>query len=241
MPITEYSLLKVIASVGQQVASSILSFEDMSSIINHLSNQLYSICSEIRGSQLDGASNSIENARKANTSQIRIDELNKAITHLEDAYYLSKRLLDKKTVHEYTYLLFFTGREIIEAVPWRYRRDWIQGQIEICSALTLIYRYKGIALLEGKWFNEAYSLYKSFAKQYLELSDYDLEDINRDFVYHTTRTEWERVEYNEFLSKLEKNEIDEIHVTSSGERYREQHLLKLISDFESGLKQAKLL
>lgn len=138
-------------------------------------------------------------------------------------------------------MLFFTGREIIEAVPWRYRRDWIQGQIEICSALTLIYRYKGIALLEGKWFNEAYSLYKSFAKQYLELSDYDLEDINRDFVYHTTRTEWERVEYNEFLSKLEKNEIDEIHVTSSGERYREQHLLKLISDFESGLKQAKLL
>ena len=241
MPITEYSLLKVIASVGQQVASSILSFEDMSSIINHLSNQLYSICREIRGSRLDGASNSIENARKANTSQIRIDELNKAITHLEDAYYLSKRLLDKKTVHEYTYLLFFTGREIIEAVPWRYRRDWIQGQIEICSALTLIYRYKGIALLEGKWFNEAYSLYKSFAKQYLELSDYDLEDINRDFVYHTTRTEWERVEYNEFLSKLEKNEIDEIHVTSSGERYREQHLLKLISDFESGLKQAKLL
>lgn len=241
MPITEYSLLKVIASVGKEVASSILSFEDVSSIITHISNQLYSICSEIRGSQLDGAAHSIENAKNAYYTQIKLDELNKAITHLEDAYYLSKRLLDKKTVHEYTYLLFFTGREVVNAVPWRYRRDWIQGQIEICTTLTLIYRYKGTSQLEEKWYNEAFSLYKSFAKKYLELSDYALEDINSDFVYHTTRIEWEKVEYNEFFSKAEKNEIDEIHVTSSGERYREQHLLKLISDFESGLKRAKLL
>lgn len=241
MPITEFSLLKAIATVGQQIVSSVLSFEDISSVISHLSDQLYSICDEIRGSQLDGAAYSLENARKSESSQIKIDELNKAIVHLEDAYYLSKRLLDKKYIREYTYLIFFTGREEFDAVPWKYRKDWKQGQIEICSILTLIYRYKGISHLEGHWFEEATSLYRNFAKQYLELSDYALEDLNRDFVYHTTRIEWEKVEYNEFFSKAEKNEIDEIHVTSLGEEYRKQHLSKLISDFDSGLRRATIL
>ena len=58
----------------------------------------------------------------------------------------------------------------------------------------------------------------------MQLSTYDLENINKDFVYHITRTEWEKVEYNEFFSKLEENEIDEIHETLLGKKYRENHL-----------------
>lgn len=240
MPITEYSLIKAILSIGQQLISSILSFEDLSSVISQLSNQMYSICSEIRGSQLDSAYDSIENARKSKHNTVKIDELNKAIVHLEDAFYLSKRLLDKKYTREYTYLIFFSGSEEYDAVPWIHRKEWLQDQIEICSTITLIYRYKGAYELEQKWYNETISLYKVFAKKYLELSDYALEDINRDFVYHETRTEWEKVEYNEFFSKAEKNEIDEIHVTTLGQQYREAHLLKLISNFEEGLNNARL-
>lgn len=241
MAITEYSLLKTIASVGQQIVSSVMSFEDIASVISHLSNSLYSICSEIRDAHLDAASYSIENARETNSLSLKADEINKAIIHLENAYYLTKRLLNKKYIREYTYLIFFSGIEEIDAVPWRYRKEWQQGQVEICSTLTLLYRYKGAYDLERKWYVESDSLYRDFAQQYLELSEYELEKINRDFVYHTTRTEYERVEYNEFLSKLEKNEIDEIHITPSGELYRKNHLNKLISDFSVGLKTAKIL
>lgn len=94
MPIQEL-LLKTIVSIGQKAISSVISFEKMSSVISFLSNQLYSICSEIRASQLDAAADSIENAQRTKSMQIATDELNKAIVHLEDAYYLSKRLLDK--------------------------------------------------------------------------------------------------------------------------------------------------
>lgn len=49
-----------------------------------------------------------------------------------------------------------------------------------------------------------------------------------------------KVEYNEFFSKLEKNEIDEIHETLLGKKYRENHLLRLIFDFNPGLLKANL-
>ena len=178
MPIQEL-LLKTIVSIGQKAISSVISFEKMSSVISFLSNQLYSICSEIRASQLDAAADSIENAQRTKSIQIATDELNKAIVHLEDAYYLSKRLLDKKYVHEYSYLIIFTGKEEIDAVPWKYKKDWLQGQIEICTTLTLIYRYKGDIQLEQKWYDKSISLYQSFAKRYLQLSTYDLENINK--------------------------------------------------------------
>lgn len=241
MAITEYSMLKAIASIGQQLISSIISLEDVSSVISHISKQLYSICSEIRDAYLEGASDSIDNARKTNSSALKADEINKAIIHLENAYYLSKKLIDKKSIREYTYLLFFTGREEIDAVPWRYRKIWQQGQIEICTTLALLYRYKKADDLELKWSDEANRLYQEFAKQFLTLSEYDLEKIDSDFVYHTTRVEYERVEYNEFLTKFEKNEIEETHITVKGAKYQENHLQNLISEFSVGLKSAKLL
>lgn len=134
MPIQEL-LLKTIVSIGQKAISSVISFEKMSSVISFLSNQLYSICSEIRASQLDAAADSIENAQRTKSIQIATDELNKAIVHLEDAYYLSKRLLDKKYVHEYSYLIIFTGKEEIDAVPWKYKKTGYKDKLRFVQHL----------------------------------------------------------------------------------------------------------
>lgn len=241
MAITEHALINAVVKIGQQIASAIFSFEEISSIVADLQYQLYSICSDIRGSQLESATSSIRNAQIVNSNTLKIDELNKALVHLEDAYFLTKTLLNKKYVRTSTFLFFFTDTEEVDAIPWRYRKDWIAGQIEICSILTLIYRYKQSKELEAKWHATTISLYNDYAHQYLELSAEQLEDINRDFVYHTTRIEWETVEYNEFFSKAEKNEIDEIHVTAAGEKYRESHMMKMISNFEMGLADARIL
>lgn len=205
------------------VASELLSRHKTMTIINQLYTSLYNICDEIKSAKLDVVKSSFENifiSRNPTTIQ---DEVNKAISVLEDAYELSYHMYK-------TYV-----------IPKIHREKWHEGLVDMAALMYLLYKFKGENEILNKWIGNANQVWESYVDKYLQLTPYDLYRISDKYAYSTEDEEWETVEYNEFLSKMEKTTKTVWHITDEGYTYIRNHNAQLLSEFNEGLRKMQLL
>lgn len=224
-------------TICKGVVSNLTNSINVMSILDDLHTSLYEVCDEIKEAKLDVVRSALSNISLSRNARTKKEELNKAIFFLENAFSLSLRLLNKKHIEEHTFLFVFHSVDEIPVIPYSYREKWHCGLIDMASLLYLLYKVKDEPVIASKWLNIANKHWEEYVEVYMQLSGSELESINPDYAFSTEVTEYERVELNEFVSKMEEKTHIEYHVTEKGLSYQRDRNKKIIRQFTENLKR----
>lgn len=233
---TSKLLIEILSSGGKFLVNSLQLSEQLSNVYSSMSQIYY----DFRDSKLDAASNALQQAYNADSRIEKIEEVNKAISFLELAYWESKTALDRKRIIKEHYLLFFESTTEVDVIPKSQRKDWLLKMVDISSSIYLLYKYKGSSLVD-KWRDTAIDLFSSVVYIYHQITTEELQRVNPDFVNIKTTTEIERVEYSDILVKYEDVEKYTLTPTNLGYNYIEMQQKAQIDKFIRKLERTHFL
>lgn len=137
-------MIDILSCGGKFLVNSIQLSEQLSNVYSSMSQIYY----DFRDSKLDAASNALQQAYSAYNRNEKNEEINKAISFLELAYWDSKTALGRKRVITERFFLLFESTTEIDVIPLSKRKDWLLKMVDISSSIYLLYKYKGSNLVD---------------------------------------------------------------------------------------------
>jgi hypothetical protein len=228
--ITEKAVINVIVSSYK----GILLNSKIGEIVENVKMLISNVYKDIGQAHFDAAKDALSSARDVSRTQKKV-EINSAINHLRDAYFINYQLIEMKRSEKISFFGLFSENIEKPVIAFEHKVLLFKSLTDIATLLSLCYRDIGETNSFKMWKERASDNFDKYLDLYsIDISMNDLSKINSNFVRTVTSSSAGAVKFGGAVgeSYLTTTDIGEKYLTEQNEKTKHAMKKEFIDSFK---------